>query len=258
MRSLLLTLLAVLLPCLAVAAEKPPLRVGMEMSYPPFEMTDAKGKPAGVSVDLALALGKALGRKVEFENIPFPGLIPALKTGKIDCIISSMTASPERSRSVAFSDSYLKTGLALLVGKGSDMTDISSLDQPGRKVAVKKGTTGHIYASRHLKKARVLVFDKESECVLETTQGKADAFIYDQISVYQHWKKNPQTTKALLNPFQKEEWAVAVRLGDEALCQQINAFLADFRAKGGFEELGDRWLAEPKAEFARLGVPFFF
>jgi len=254
-----LLLLALLLSTVTLRAdEKPPLRVGMEMSYPPFEMTDPKGKPIGVSVDLALALGKALGRRVEFEDIPFPGLIPALRTGKIDCIISSMTATPERSRSVAFSQPYVKTGLSLLVAKDSGVSDIPSLDQPGRTVTVKKGTTGHLYASRHLKNAKVLVFDSESRCVLEVTQGKADAFVYDQISVYVHWKKYPESTIAYLKPFQEEEWAIAVQLGNETLLRQINEFLSEFRAKGGFDELSRKWLSDVKADFDKLGIPFFF
>ena len=54
-----------------------PLIVGMELSYPPFETLDAEGKPSGVSVDLADALGKYLGRKIKIDNIPFIGLIPS-------------------------------------------------------------------------------------------------------------------------------------------------------------------------------------
>src|SRR4030088_2492809 len=69
------------------------LIVGMELGYPPFEMTDTQGKPTGVSVDLAHELGKHLGREIEFQNIPFDGLIPSLQTRKIDLIISSMTAT---------------------------------------------------------------------------------------------------------------------------------------------------------------------
>ena len=71
--------------------------VGMDLSYPPFETIDTTGKPTGVSVDLAEALGHSLGRPLRIENIPFTGLIPSLKTGKIDCIISSMTDTPELS-----------------------------------------------------------------------------------------------------------------------------------------------------------------
>src|SRR5262249_37508983 len=118
----------------------------------------------------------------EVENIPFAGLIPSLQTHKIDLIISSMTATPERAKAIAFSDPYLTTGLCLLVGKNSPIQTIADIDTPERTVVVKKGTTGHIYATEHLKRAKLLVLDEENGCVLEVVQGKADAFIYDQIS----------------------------------------------------------------------------
>ncbi len=242
----------------AAFAANPPLIVGMEMSYPPFEMTDKQGKPEGVSVDLANALGKALDRPVVIENIAFGGLIPALKTGKIDCIISSMTSTPERARAIDFSDPYVKTGLCLLVGKDSGIEKLEDADQPGRTVVVKIDTTGHLFASRQIKKAKVLVLDKETRCVLEVAQGKADAFIYDQMSTYANWRKNQETTRPLLTPFKEEAWAIGIRKGNDALREQVNRFLADFRAEGGFEKLGDKWLSEQKAEFKKRGIPFYF
>jgi len=242
---------------MTAAAEKDTLVVGMELAYPPFEMTDTSGRPSGVSVDLAHELGKALGRKVVIENTAFDGLIPALKTGKIDLIISSMTATEERARSIDFSDAYLSTGLCLLVRKGAPVTGIRDLDQPGRTVAVKKGTTGHSFAANNIKQARVLVLDKESAAVLEVVQGKADAFISDQMSTYQNCQRNQASTTALLVPFQKESWAVGVRKGNDALRIKVNAFLKEFRARGGFERLGDRYLKEQKEAFKKLGFPFY-
>lgn len=125
-------------------------------------------------------------------------------------------------------------------------------------MAVVKGTTGHIYATQQLKKARVLVLDQPASCVLEVVQGKADAFIFDQLSNLQNWHKNPDTTRAVLAPFQAETWAIGVRKGNDALRAGVNAFLADYGKNGGFDKLGDKWLAGQKAEFAKLGVPFVF
>jgi len=234
------------------------LIVGMELAYPPFEMTDERGQPAGVSVDLARDLGKQLGREVEIENIPFHGLIPSLQTHKIDLIISSMTATPERARSIAFSDPYLTTGLCLLVGKDSSIQSIADADQAGRTLAVKEGTTGHVYATDKIKNARVLVLDKEDACVLEVVQRKADAFIYDQISTYENWRRNPETTRPILKPFEQESWAIGMRLEDTNLLHAVNQFLKDYRAGGGFERLGDRYLKEQKEAFGKLGYPFYF
>jgi polar amino acid transport system substrate-binding protein len=248
--------LTLLLGCLAPAAE--PLRVGMELSYPPFEMRDQRGEPSGVSVDLARALGEALARPVQIENLPFDGLIPSLRTGKIDIILSSMTATEERARAIAFSEPYLRTGLCLLTGAKSDLKAIADADKAGRTIVVKKGTTGHLYASKNLRAAKVLVLDKEATCVLEVVQGKADAFIYDQMSVFSHWRRNHATTRAILEPFQQESWAIGLKKGDEALRTQVNAFLKTYRESGGFERLGDQWLAEQKAEFKKLGITFLF
>jgi polar amino acid transport system substrate-binding protein len=234
------------------------LVVGMELAYPPFEMTDPQGQPAGVSVDLAHDLGKQLDREVEIENIPFHGLIPSLQTRKIDLIISSMTATPERAKSIAFSDPYLTTGLCLLVGKDAPIQSIEDADQPGRTIAVKQGTTGHVYATDHIKKARVLVLDKEDACVLEVVQRKADAFIYDQISTYENWRRNPETTRAILKPFTQESWAIGLRLEDTNLLHSVNQVLKDYKSAGGFERLGDKYLKEQKEAFRKLGYPFYF
>lgn len=251
-------LLVFALCCSCFAAENNgTLVIGMELAYPPFEMTDTKGQPAGVSVDLAKALGAALGKQVRIVNMAFDGLIPSLKTGKIDLIISSMTATAERAKSIDFSDPYLQTGLCLLVRKNSPVQGMSDLDKAGMSVAVKKGTTGHSYASRQLKHARVLVLDKEAAAVLEVVQGKADAFIYDQMSTYSNWQRNPLTTRAILKPFQQESWAIGIRKGNDPLKARINVFLKEYRAAGGFEKLGDTWLKEQKRQFKRLGYPFF-
>lgn len=240
------------------AQDAKPLVVGMELSYPPFEMTDVNGKPSGVSVEIAQALGKHLKRPVKIENIAYDGLIPALKTSKIDCIISSMTANEERSKSVDFSEPYLKTGLSLLVYGKSPVQSIKDLNQAGRSVVVKKGTTGHQYAVANLPKAKVLVLDRESAAVLEVSQGKVDAFIYDEMSVFNHYQRNSQATRAILFPFKEESWAVAIRKGNLKLVTEVNAFLKEFRSTGGFEKLGDKYLGVEKAAFKKMGVPFLF
>jgi polar amino acid transport system substrate-binding protein len=230
----------------------------MEMSFPPFEMLDSSGQPAGVSVDLAKAMGQFLNRPIQFQNIPFDGLIPSLKTGKIDVIISSLTMTADREKSIDFSDPYLKMGLAILANKNSDIQSINDVDQHGHNVAVKRGTTANIYAFQHFKNAKILVFNDESACAIEVGQGKADCFIYDQISVFQNWKKHEDRTRAILQPFEQEEWAMGIRKGNDDLRNQINDFIKQFKATRGFEQLGVKYLGENKKAFEELGIPFYF
>ena len=242
----------------AVAAAAEPLRVGMDLSYPPFETIGPDGQPSGISVEIAGHLASHLQRALQIENIPFAGLIPALKSGKIDVIVSSMTATPARAESVAFSSPYLTTGLALLIPAESSASGLADLDQPGRTLVVRQGTTGEVFARAHIKSARLLALEKENACVLEVIQGKADGFIYDQMSVYQNARRNPAKTRALLAPLQTESWAIALRKDDTALLTAVNKFLDSFRATGGFERLADKYLSDEKAAFAAQNIPFFF
>ena len=235
-----------------------PLIIGMELNYPPFEMTDANGTPTGVGVDMAHALGDYLHRPITIENMPFEGLIPALKTGRIDLIISSMTATDERRKSIDFSDPYLSTGLSILVKKNGPIQSIADVDKPGVIVVLKTGTTSAIYARDHFKNATVLPLQQDTACALEVVQGKADAFIYDQMSIYQFSKKHPDTTRGLLAPFQHESWAIGIRKGNTDLEKQVNAFLADFKAHKGFDALGDKYLKDDKEAFRQMGYPFYF
>ncbi len=191
-------------------------------------------------------------------NIPFTGLIPSLKNGSLDTVISSLTITEQRKNAIDFSDPYATTGLCLLISMHSDIEDIEQANQKGKIIVVKSGTSGEIYAFQHLKNAIVHILDKESNCLLEVIQGKADAFIYDQLSVYTNWKKNPTTTKANLVPFQKEYWAFGIKKGNLELTLQINQFIKKFREEGGFKRLAEIYLPEQKTAFQEMGIPFVF
>ena len=239
---------------------KDTLIIGMELAYPPFEMTDKKGNPTGISVDLAKSLGKYLNKKVKIKNIAWEGLIPSLKTSKIDLIISSMTITKERQKTIDFSIPYAKSYLAILANKKSNIKSIDDLNKKNIKIAVKRGTTGHIYAKKYLNKAKILIFDKENTCSLEVIQGKADAFLYDQLTIFKTWEKNKAKTKALLKPFSKdfEYWGIAIQQGNDKLRKQVNEFIKEAKKNGTFNKLAHKYLKEAKIEFEKLNIPFFF
>jgi polar amino acid transport system substrate-binding protein len=234
----------------------PVLRIGMELSYPPFEMQDKAGNPDGVSVKLAEALANHLDRPLQIVPMSFSGLIPALKTGNIDLIISSMTATDERRQSIDFSNSYAFTGLALLVGKESAIESIDDLKRPGRVITAKATTTGETWAINNLPDAKRMVFEDQTACVLEVVQGRADAFIYDQLSIYQYAKENKDTTRGLLKPFVEESWAIGIAKGRDDLKAQVNGFIDDFRKSNGFDDLAEKYLKEEKKILDEAGIPF--
>jgi polar amino acid transport system substrate-binding protein len=241
------------------AESKKELVVGMSLDFVPFETTDANGKPTGVGVDMAYDLGKALGREVRIENIARSGLIPALQTKKIDMIISSMTITEERLKSIDFSKPYAKGWMCLLINKNSPVEKVEDLNVKGRKIAIHNGTIAYNYAQKNLPNAEMLLFEDVKTCILEVIQGKADAMIYDQITVYDTWKANEAATKVNLTPIDsKMNWGVGIRKEDKELTEKVNAFIDEYKKNGGFDKLADKYLSDKKKTFEELGIPFFF
>lgn len=238
---------------------KETLVVAMELAYPPFEMRDEAGDAAGIAPDLMRAFGEYAGYDIRIENTAWDGLIPSLQTGAADIVISSMTITEERKNLVDFSDPYANALLAVLAGADSGIGSVEDLNQAGKVIAVKSGSTGHMYAEKNLPEAELLVLPDESACVTEVAQGRADGFIYDQLTIYRNWQNNLDTTTAIFIPFQDvEKWGIAVQKGNQELLDELNAFLADFAENGGYEELTEKYLSEEKKAFDELGFQWFF
>ncbi|MCL1828797.1 MAG: transporter substrate-binding domain-containing protein [Oscillospiraceae bacterium] len=241
------------------SGKKDKLVVAMELAYPPFETKDASGDPMGVSVDLAKAIGEHLGLEVEIVDTAWEGLIPSLMTGKADMIISSMTVTEKRKEEVNFSDPYANAYLAVLANKTSGIKSIDDLNEPGKKVAVKTGSTGFIYAQENLTNAEIIALADESACVTEVSQGKADGFLYDQLTVYRNNRNNPDTTTAIFIPFQNvEHWGIAINKDNTELLSRVNEFLAKYRSEGGFDAITEKHLKEEKKAFDQFGFRWFF
>ena len=235
------------------------LVVGMELAYPPFETSDEQGVPQGISPDFVRDLAAHLNLEPVIENIPWDGLIPSLLTGKVDMVVSSMTITEPRREQVDFSEPYANAYLALLTNKDAGIEKAEDLNRPGRKVAVKIGSTGYYYAQKNLSQAEILSFPDESACVTEVVQGKADAFIYDQLTIYRNWQRHEDSTKPVFIPFQDvESWGAAFNKGNEGLVNAVNAFIGQYTAEGGFEKLTEKHLSEEKKVFDELGFKWFF
>lgn len=239
-------------------SENAPIRVGMELADPPFETVDDNGKPSGLSVDLADALGDYLHQETEIKDITFHSLIDSLKSHRIDCIISSMAITPERKKSIAFSMPYMRVGICMLIAARSDLQDISLANQKGKVLIVKKGSTSEVWAKKHLKKAKVIPMENVSDCVREVVYGKADSFLYDQSTVFRAHQEYPKETRVNLRPFATGEWGIGVNKDNKELLQKVNEFLVAFKKKNGFQNLADKYLKEERDAFIKEGIPFYF
>jgi len=132
-----------------------------------------------------------------------------------------------------------------------DADDYKFLDDPEATIAELRGTKARIDLFTFLQK------------LPDTTPKHAYPIEWDNmavlpISTYENWRRNQDTTRPILKPFQEESWAIGLRQGDDALLKQVNQFLKDYQARGGFDELGGRYLKDQKEAFRKLGYPFYF
>jgi polar amino acid transport system substrate-binding protein len=222
------------------------LIVGMEVEYFPFEYANEKGEAVGFDVDIAKLIAQELGTGIEIKDTEWTGLIPSLQSGKIDLIISGMTRTLARSKTVTFTNPYFETGLCVLLStkKAPDVKDVQELNAPDRIIAVKTGTTGDLITGKLFPKAQVNRFKDETACAREVVTGRADAFLYDQISIAKHQKENPDTTRAILKPFTFEPFAIAIRKGDLDFLNWLNLFLETIKADGRYQELYQKHFGE--------------
>ena len=92
----------------------------------------------------------------------------------------------------------------------------------------------------------------------EVLNKRADAFIYDQLTIYRNVVANEAVLKAVYIPNQvAEQWGAAFKKGS-SLRDQFNTFLAKFTKDGGFVVLTDKHLKEEKKTFDEMGFTFFF
>ncbi|MGW1769137.1 ABC transporter substrate-binding protein [Streptomyces sp. NPDC002073] len=169
------------------------IKVGTDAAYAPMEFTEG-GKIVGIDPDIADAIGKQLGVKMEFVSGTFDGLITSIYTGRQDLIMSSITDNKKRQeglddsgkkigKGVDFVD-YFSSGLSLIVKKGNPQGIKSLDDLCGKSVAVQRGT---IYEDTFKaqakkcgdKKLTIQAFDTDSEAQTRVKAGGAVAAMND-------------------------------------------------------------------------------
>ena len=221
------------------------VRFGTEPTFAPFEFQQEGSKEfAGFDMDLARAIGKKMGVKVEIVNMGFDGLIPALNAGNIDVAVAGMSITPARAKSVEFSVPYYKSGLAVMVKK--DNTTIKGIeDLKGKKIAAQIGTTGAMEAHK-IPNATVVEFNNNVEASLELKNGGAEAVINDLpvVAYFLGQGKGSEFAKIVGHTVSSEDYGMAVKKGNTKLVGEINDALAAMKKDGEYDKIYKKWFGD--------------
>jgi His/Glu/Gln/Arg/opine family amino acid ABC transporter permease subunit len=219
------------------------MRVGTDATYPPFEYTDDKtGEITGFDIDLMQAIAGRLGVTADFVVVPFDAIISGLNSGKYDCVISSMTITPERARAVQFSEPYYDAGQSIAVPV--DNHTIKSFDDlKGKRIGAQLGTTGEMLAKK-IPDATVRSFDNIGEAFRDMANGNLDAIVNDK-PVSQRIIMTRGKARLVGPILTTESYGIAMRKGETRLKSAIDIALSELRESGAYGRINEKWFGSP-------------
>ncbi|MWV13368.1 transporter substrate-binding domain-containing protein [Pseudomonas sp. R-28-1W-6] len=232
-----------------VQAEDKPLRIGIEAAYPPFAFKQPDGSITGFDYDIGNALCEEMKVKCQWIEQEFDGLIPALKVRKFDAVLSSMSITEDRLKSVDFTAKYYHTPGKLAMKAGTVIND-PLVDLKGKKIGVQRASTYDRYATDKFAPAgaEIVRYSSQNEIFLDLAAGRVDATLADIVNIDDGFiKTDAGKGFALVGPdFNDEKYfgngaGIAVRKGDKALADKISAAIQAIRANGKYKAVQDKY-----------------
>ena len=198
------------------------------------------GKYVGFEVDLAEALGREMGRPIEFHQHEFKNLVNDLKRGDIDLAMNGLEVTPDREKLVRFSRPYYIYRLQLVGRK--DATFKSLADLKDKEV----GTLANTAAAHVLQKMgiKTRTFDDQVNPYRDLAQGQMDAVLLDvPIAIYVVQKNEELNSKLKFvgEPIEPGQYAIAFRPEDEALAKQFDEALGRLIKSGELQRIYEKW-----------------
>ena len=252
--TLLLLLICAGLPGTPAVAQPAPgvpktVRLAMEGGYPPFSIVAPNGQITGFDADIAAEICKRMQVTCTQVQVEFDAMIPALRARKVDAIVASMSITPERQKAVDFSDKYYSTP-ARIVTRADTKFEITPAGLKGRRIGVQRNTIHDRYATAVFKGSEIVRYGKQDEVFLDLVNGRIEATLADVVAADQGFLKTPQGAGFALRGPNFDDPAyfgvgagIAVRKGDKALQQGINAALAALRADGTYQRINQKYFS---------------
>lgn len=224
------------------------VRVGVEGAYPPFSTVTPDGQLAGFDIDIAKALGKAMGAEVELVAQDWDGIIPALLAKKYDAIIASMSITEERKMKVAFTKKYYQTPAKFVCKKGA-IAEFSREAVKGKTVGVQRATIHDRYLTDNYgKDVDIKRYGSQDEAFLDMAAGRLDLLLADRVVLSDGFLKKPEGKDyQFIGPnLSDPKWfgegvGVAIRKEDKDLLEKFNKAIDAIRADGTYKTIQDKY-----------------
>jgi len=226
------------------------VRIAVPLDVPPFGSMNQERKPEGFDIDLAEMVAKALGVKVELQQVTAANRIPYLLTDKVDIVISVMGLTPERAKQIMFTAPYADTHLAVYGPKSANVPSAAELGS--LKVVAAKGTTQELGLAAMNPRANIMRTEDDATAATAYITGQADLFATNSLIVPDLMKRAPNKEFDLKFVIRRSPAHMGVRMGELVLLQWLNSFIFFNTMNGELDKLHRKWLAAPMAPLPTL------
>jgi arginine transport system substrate-binding protein len=230
----------------AQAQEIKTIRFATEATYPPFEYIDASGTIKGFDVDIASALCKEMKVQCVFANQPFNSLIPSLKIGKFDALISALGITAERQKQVAFTNPYYQPSGSFVAPSAKHYL-LANL--PGKTIGVQQSSTFEKYLeSQYGKRISMKTYASIQDAFLDLISGRVDVVLADT-PIAQDWLKNNAQYSIVEKPIINHEYfgagyGIAVNKDASQLLNALNTALAKIKNNGTYASITQKYFGK--------------
>ncbi len=218
------------------------LRVGLTADYPPFEfMKD--NVLSGFDIDLANMIANELGKKASIMDMDFDSLIPAVQTGRIDCIISGVTATDERRKNVDFSIPYYTPKFAMIYRRDNEVKTIKSLS--GSIIGVQLGSSMETFLKNQAPQVQnldIVSLKRTPTMVQELKLSRLDGVLVEEAQAKAFTEKDQDLSYSI---FESNQPGVAIAFAKNSpLINQVDAALTKLQDSGELDKLRNKWLTD--------------
>lgn len=219
------------------------LIVGIRNDAPPFGFKDKNGFTIGYDADLAKLIAKGIlgdEKKVEFVPVTASNRIMKLNSGEVDCLIATMSITPQRQQFLNFSSPYYMAGQAILVKRVSKATSLH--DFSGKKLIIVFGSTSEKNLRSNVPEVSVIGYKTYQEAYNALKSGKADGIVADD-TILLGFSTNDKSVKLLPKRYSKEPYAVVFRKDDSSLNlnTKVNYIIDNLQSSGKLNRLQEKW-----------------
>ncbi len=229
--------------------EKGYISAGIAPNYPPMDFKDpATNKLTGIDYDLGTEISKRLGIEIRWQETAFEQMVSGLATNRIDIVMSGMTDTPERQKTVDFVD-YFSTGPQFYTLESQKvLKDID--DMCGKKIGTSRRTTFPVEIAKWSDvncvakgKPAIVVIGTEgsADARAQLRQGRLDAAVQGSETLPYIQGQEPGVFKVIGGTLARQLTGLGVAKNNPELSAAIIATLNDMIKDGSYVKILDKW-----------------